>query len=43
VIEGYTHKEIAKVLSISESTSKSQLFKAKGMLRKLLEKSMISR
>ncbi|MCH2083306.1 MAG: RNA polymerase sigma factor [Saprospiraceae bacterium] len=42
VIEGYTHKEIAKVLSISESTSKSQLFKAKGMLRKLLEKSMIS-
>jgi RNA polymerase sigma-70 factor (ECF subfamily) len=42
VIEGYTHKEIAKVLSISESTSKSQLFKAKGMLRKMLEKSMIS-
>ena len=38
VIEGYTHKEIAKILSINESTSKSQLSRAKAMLRKLLEK-----
>ncbi|MEN0047286.1 MAG: RNA polymerase sigma factor [Bacteroidota bacterium] len=34
VIEGYTHREIAESLDISVSTSKSQLFKAKAMLRK---------
>jgi RNA polymerase sigma-70 factor (ECF subfamily) len=28
-IEGYRHKEIAELLSIKESTSKSQLFKAR--------------
>lgn len=33
VIEGYTHKEIAKMLEISENTSKSQLSKAKAALR----------
>ena len=37
VIEGYSHKEIAKQLGINESTSKSQLSRAKAMLRKLLE------
>ncbi len=37
VLEGYTHKEIAKVLGITEGTSKSQLSKAKKMLRKKLE------
>lgn len=42
VIEGYTHKEIAESLGISVNTSKSQLSKAKAMLRKMLEKSMIS-
>ena len=36
VIEGYTHKEIAKELNISEGTSKSQLSKAKSLLRKIL-------
>lgn len=36
VIEGYTHKEIAKTLKISEGTSKSQLSKAKAMLKKRL-------
>lgn len=35
VIEGYTHKEIAEQLEISEGTSKSQLAKAKEMLREL--------
>ncbi len=35
VIEGYAHKEIAKMLDITESTSKSQLSKAKDMLREL--------
>jgi len=32
-IEGYKHKEIAKELNISESTSKSQLFKARKVLQ----------
>ncbi|MCB9201550.1 MAG: RNA polymerase sigma factor [Flavobacteriales bacterium] len=32
VIEEYKHKEIAEMLSISESTSKTQLMKAKKML-----------
>lgn len=35
-IDGYSHKEIAKKLSISEGTSKSQLFKAKSILKKKL-------
>lgn len=38
VIEGYKHKEIAEMFSISENTSKSQLLKAKKMLRNQLEK-----
>ncbi|HMN91243.1 MAG TPA: sigma-70 family RNA polymerase sigma factor [Saprospiraceae bacterium] len=42
VIEGYSHQEIATQLQISESTSKTQLLKAKAMLRKMLEISMIS-
>lgn len=33
-IEGYQHNEIAKMLNISESTSKSQLIKAKEQLQK---------
>jgi len=36
VIEGYTHKEIAEYLNISEGTSKSNLAKAKQKLRTLL-------
>ena len=32
-IEGYKHHEIAEILNISESTSKSQLFKAKKQLQ----------
>ena len=43
VVDGFSHKEIAKMLEISEGTSKSQLFKAKSMLVKLLEKNNISR
>ena len=38
VMEGYKHREIADMLSISENTSKSQLLKAKKMLRNQLEK-----
>jgi RNA polymerase sigma-70 factor (ECF subfamily) len=37
IIEGYTHKEIAEMLGISEGTSKSQLFKAKNLLKKQIE------
>ena len=32
-LEGYTHKEIAEILDISEGTSKSQLFHARRTLR----------
>lgn len=34
--EGKSHKEIASLLQISENTSKSQLFKARAMLREKL-------
>ncbi|MDG1429285.1 MAG: sigma-70 family RNA polymerase sigma factor [Crocinitomicaceae bacterium] len=36
-IEGYTHKEIAKQLDISENTSKSQYSRAKTFLRSKIE------
>ncbi|MBW1294302.1 RNA polymerase sigma factor [Aquimarina litoralis] len=32
-VEGYKHNEIAKMLGISDNTSKSQLFKARKMLQ----------
>jgi RNA polymerase sigma-70 factor, ECF subfamily len=35
-VEGYKHKEVAEMLSISEGTSKSQLFFAKKQLQKKL-------
>jgi len=38
VVEGYTHNDIAKHLDISPNTSKSQLFKAKALLRKKVKK-----
>jgi len=37
VFDGYSHKEIAEYLNISEGTSKSQLFKARKMLQEALE------
>lgn len=36
VIEGYSHKEIGKILSITESTSRSNLVKARNKLKSLL-------
>jgi RNA polymerase sigma factor (sigma-70 family) len=36
-LDGYTHQEIAKELGISEGTSKSQLAKARRMLKKRIE------
>lgn len=38
VVDGYKHSEIAKKLNISESTSKSQLHKAKRFLAELISK-----
>jgi len=37
LIEGYGHKEIGKMLGISEGTSKSQLARAKNILQKKIE------
>lgn len=37
-VDGFNHKEIAEMLQISESTSKSQLFKARRMLQEQLER-----
>lgn len=42
-IEGYTHKEIAKELDISENTSKSQYSRARALLQKKLEEVNIKR
>ena len=36
VVEGYTHKEIAEMLGISEGTSKSQLSRAKVILQDMV-------
>jgi len=38
VFEEMPHKEIASLLQISENTSKSQLFKARAMLKQLIER-----
>ena len=36
VVEGYTHRQIAEILGISEGTSKSQLSRAKLILQDLV-------
>lgn len=41
-IEGYSHKEIAEYLGIAEGTSKSQLAKARKVLREKLELQLIN-
>jgi len=41
VIEGFPHKEIAKMLDISEGTSKSQLARARYLLQNKVEQSQI--
>lgn len=38
VVEGYKHHEIAELLNISDGTSKSQLSKAKQVLKELVNK-----
>ena len=42
VIDGYAHPEIAALLGISVGTSKSNLFKAKAYLQKLIKKEVIN-
>jgi RNA polymerase sigma factor (sigma-70 family) len=37
VVEGYSHKDIASMMGISEGTSKSQLARAKGILQQMLK------
>ncbi|HND17590.1 MAG TPA: sigma-70 family RNA polymerase sigma factor, partial [Saprospiraceae bacterium] len=39
VIEGYSHKEIGELLSITESTSRSNLVKARTKLKEMLKSS----
>ena len=36
VIDGYSHKEIGEILGITESTSRSNLVKARTKLKELL-------
>lgn len=43
VIEGYSHKEVGKLLGISEGTSKSNLAKARAKLQAMVLKSRIIR
>jgi RNA polymerase sigma factor (sigma-70 family) len=40
VIEGYSHKDIGDILGISEGTSKSQLARAKAILKKTVEEKL---
>lgn len=42
-IEGYSHKEIAEKLEISENTSKSQYSRARTLLQKKLEQQNVKR
>ena len=41
VFENFSHREIAEMLNFSENTSKSQLSKARGLLKKKLNQVMI--
>lgn len=41
-VEGYTHVEIAKILGISEGTSRSQYARARGLLISWLEKHSVN-
>ena len=36
LLEGYDHKEIAEILGITESTSKSQFLRAKQKIKEIL-------
>jgi RNA polymerase sigma-70 factor (ECF subfamily) len=36
IIEGYSHKELAEILGITESTSRSNLVKARNKLKEII-------
>ena len=36
LLEGYDHKEIAEILGVTESTSKSQFLRAKQKIKEML-------
>jgi RNA polymerase sigma-70 factor (ECF subfamily) len=38
LVEGYNHKEIGEMLNITEEGSRSQLFRARNLLQKMLSK-----
>ncbi len=40
-VEGYSHKEIAAMMNITEGTSKSQLNKARGLLQQAMKQMML--
>jgi len=40
VIEGYSHRDISEILGVSEGTSKSQLARAKAILKKMVEEKL---
>lgn len=42
VIEGYNHSEIADMLNITVGTSKSQLYKARKLLQRKIESSLLT-
>ena len=42
LLEGYDHQEIAEIMGITESTSKSQLNRAKSKLRELITRKISS-
>lgn len=43
VIDGYSHKEIAEMLSISEGTSKSNLYDARKKLQQMIAKQQLQK
>lgn len=43
VIEGYTHKEIGEMMNISDNTSKTQLLRAKKILKEKVEIMMLEK
>jgi RNA polymerase sigma factor (sigma-70 family) len=43
VIEGYSHQEIAEMMGVAESTSRTQLVRARMMIKSLLKKNNFER
>jgi len=41
VLEDLSHKEISKILGITESTSRSQLLKARKLLKKIIDQKKV--